>query len=148
MIDRIREMMNAKELTPSQFADFIQVPRAVISHILSGRNKPSLDVVLKIISSFPDLDLRWLLMGEQGELIKLALAERKISKASPSPADWAHLNEDGIISKGEGKMQKEEILSASIPSAQEKPREIERVVFFYSDKSFSEYRPNKESSTK
>ncbi|OWP62580.1 hypothetical protein CDA63_13130 [Hymenobacter amundsenii] len=64
MLDRIQELLTARELTSSQFADTIGVSRPVVSHILSGRNKPSLEVVQKIVAAFPDLSLAWLLNGE------------------------------------------------------------------------------------
>lgn len=64
MVERIRELLKARQLSPTQFADTIGVGRPVVSHILSGRNKPSLEVVQKIIASFPDLALPWLLNGE------------------------------------------------------------------------------------
>jgi transcriptional regulator with XRE-family HTH domain len=63
MVERIRELLQARQLTPTQFADAIGVARPIVSHILSGRNKPSLEVVQKIIAAFPDLSLPWLLSG-------------------------------------------------------------------------------------
>ncbi|MCB2379445.1 helix-turn-helix transcriptional regulator [Hymenobacter sp. BT635] len=63
MVDRIRTLLQARQLTPTQFADAIGVARPIVSHILSGRNKPSLEVVQKIIGAFPDLSLPWLLSG-------------------------------------------------------------------------------------
>jgi len=63
MITRIRELLEARQLSPTQFADLIGVGRPVMSHILSERNKPSLEVVQKIISAFPDISLPWLLAG-------------------------------------------------------------------------------------
>jgi DNA-binding XRE family transcriptional regulator len=63
MITRIRELLETRQLTPTQFADLIGVGRPVISHILSERNKPSLEVVQKIIGAFPDVSLPWLLTG-------------------------------------------------------------------------------------
>ncbi|WP_188558994.1 helix-turn-helix domain-containing protein [Hymenobacter glacieicola] len=60
---RIRELLSARQLTPTQLADTIGVSRPIVSHILSGRNKPSLEVVQKIIVAFPDLSLPWLLSG-------------------------------------------------------------------------------------
>ena len=63
MVDRIREILSVRQLTPTQFADTIGVARPIVSHILSGRNKPSLEVVQKIIAAFPGLSLPWLLSG-------------------------------------------------------------------------------------
>jgi transcriptional regulator with XRE-family HTH domain len=63
MVDRIRELLSARQFTPTQFADTIGVARPIVSHILSGRNKPSLEVIQKIVDAFPDLSLPWLLKG-------------------------------------------------------------------------------------
>ncbi|MBC6698669.1 helix-turn-helix domain-containing protein [Hymenobacter puniceus] len=63
MVERIKELLQADQLTPTQFADRIGVARPIISHILSGRNKPSLEVVQKILAAFPQLSLDWLLKG-------------------------------------------------------------------------------------
>jgi transcriptional regulator with XRE-family HTH domain len=60
---RIKKVMDFHDLTASLFADKIGVQRSSISHILSGRNKPSLDFVLKITSEFNDVDIHWLLNG-------------------------------------------------------------------------------------
>ncbi|GAA3994385.1 hypothetical protein GCM10022408_00920 [Hymenobacter fastidiosus] len=63
MVERIRDILKARQLTPTQFADAIGLARPIVSHILSGRNKPSLEVIQKIIAAFPDLSLPWLLSG-------------------------------------------------------------------------------------
>ena len=63
MVDRIRQLLQHKQLTPTQFADAIGIARPIVSHILSGRNKPSLEVVQKILAAFADLSMPWLLNG-------------------------------------------------------------------------------------
>ncbi|MDQ2769732.1 MAG: helix-turn-helix domain-containing protein [Bacteroidota bacterium] len=63
MVERIRNLIEIRQLTPTQFADMIGVARPVISHILSGRNKPSLDVVQRILAAMPELSMPWLLNG-------------------------------------------------------------------------------------
>ncbi|HEX8349404.1 MAG TPA: helix-turn-helix domain-containing protein [Hymenobacter sp.] len=82
MVERIRQLLETKQLTPTQFADAIGVARPIVSHILSGRNKPSLEVVQKIIAAFPDLALPWLLNGV-GEM--LARPTPAIPSASAGP---------------------------------------------------------------
>ena len=62
--DRIEYLMNLYELTPSQFSDKTGIQRASVSHILSNRNKPSLEILLKIYHTFPDVELAWLVAGE------------------------------------------------------------------------------------
>jgi len=57
---RLQKVMDFYGETSSSFAEKIGVQRSSISHILSGRNKPSLDFILKVLSSFPDVELYWL----------------------------------------------------------------------------------------
>ena len=64
MHDRIKIWIESKGLKSSSFADKIGVNRATISHVLSGRNKPSIDFLHKMITSFPDLNLNWIVSGE------------------------------------------------------------------------------------
>ena len=61
---RLAEIMAHYQLTAAAFAERIDVQRSGISHILSGRNKPSLDFVLKVVRAFPEVDLYWLLNGK------------------------------------------------------------------------------------
>lgn len=65
--ERIELLMKCYELTPSQFADRTGIQRASVSHIISGRNKPSLEVLQKIYDAFPELDLKWLMTGHGDE---------------------------------------------------------------------------------
>lgn len=61
--DRIVELIKFLELSPTAFADEIGIQRSGLSHIMKGRNKPSLDVVQKIVTRFPDINLTWLVNG-------------------------------------------------------------------------------------
>ena len=63
MVERIRTLLESRQLTPTQFADLIGVARPIVSHILSGRNKPSLEVVQRILAAMPELAMPWLLNG-------------------------------------------------------------------------------------
>lgn len=65
--NRIIEIMEKSGLTPSEFADKIEVQRSAISHITSGRNKPSLEFLIKIKSAFPEIDTDWLIFGTEKE---------------------------------------------------------------------------------
>src|SRR5688572_30899687 len=61
---RLQNVIDYYNESASSFAEKIGVQRSSISHILSGRNKPSLDFVLKVLSSFPEVELYWLLNGK------------------------------------------------------------------------------------
>ncbi|PQJ78359.1 helix-turn-helix domain-containing protein [Polaribacter porphyrae] len=110
--NRIKKVMDFHQLSASLFADKIGVQRSSISHILSGRNKPSLDFILKITTTFKNVDIHWLLNGK-GNFPK----ENNTStlKASPTPPN---LFQD---SSNTGK-------------------QIQRIVVFYNDGTFDEYR--------
>ncbi len=63
MKDRIKQIMQNERLTSSAFADKLQLGRAVVSHILNGRNNPSLEVVTRILSQWDNINPDWLLTG-------------------------------------------------------------------------------------
>ena len=69
MKDRIIQLLNSEGLSASKFADIIGVQRSSMSHILSGRNNPSLDFIQKIMRSFPHISGDWLIPGS-GEMSK------------------------------------------------------------------------------
>lgn len=85
MVERIREILETRHLTPTQFADAIGIARPIISHILSGRNKPSLEVVQKITAAFPDLPLAWLLHGIGAMEVPAATGPRPEPAPVPAP---------------------------------------------------------------
>ncbi|MFT6210252.1 MAG: transcriptional regulator with XRE-family HTH domain [Bacteroidia bacterium] len=62
--ERVRKIMEDNSLSSSQMADRIGVQRSAISHILSGRNKPSLDFIIKVLEAFENVSSDWILKGE------------------------------------------------------------------------------------
>lgn len=82
MVERIRILLESRQLTPTQFADVIGVARPIVSHILSGRNKPSLEVVQRILAALPDLAMPWLLNGT-GPMLMGIVAAPVLSVAIP-----------------------------------------------------------------
>ncbi len=67
MVSRFKMILEELQLTPSEFADRIGVQRSSISHVLSGRNKPGLDFLEKILNTFPEIDAAWLITGKKGQ---------------------------------------------------------------------------------
>lgn len=63
MVDRVLLVLKIKNLTPSKFADEIGIQRSSMSHIMSGRNLPSLDLITKILNKYPDINSEWLIQG-------------------------------------------------------------------------------------
>lgn len=65
--DRLRMIMESHKLNAGSFADKIGVQRSNVSHVLSGRNKPSFDFVEKLLHAFPRVSAEWLFTGRQSE---------------------------------------------------------------------------------
>ena len=64
-INRLQELMTQKQLSAAAFASKIGVQRSSVSHILAQRNRPSLEFILKIHDAFEEIDLTWLILGQQ-----------------------------------------------------------------------------------
>ncbi len=65
--ERLTTIINNNNLNASSFADKLNIQRSNLSHILSGRNKPSLDFIEKFISKFPNEDVIWLITGNKSD---------------------------------------------------------------------------------
>jgi len=112
-VRRLEKVMNYYGLSASAFADKIAVQRSTISHLLTGRNRPSLEFVLKVVKSFPEVNLYWLLNGKgsfpavQKETALLHPAEPALSSESSS-----------------------------------KSKSIKKIIIFYEDGSFESFNKN------
>ena len=121
-------------LSPSTFADQIGVQRSSISHLLSGRNKPSLDFVLKVFDTFLQIDLYWLL-GQKELKQQLKISSTELSS---SPVEKVHvpIKEEKKLTK-----QLEEKVSETIKTKIIQSSEVEKIVVFYTNGTFAEYSP-------
>ncbi|WP_299821805.1 helix-turn-helix transcriptional regulator [uncultured Pontibacter sp.] len=142
MVERIKVLMEYKGLTSTQFADTVEVPRAVISHILSGRNKPSLEVITKIVAAFPEVSVNWMLLGE-GEMLK-ALAPpvapvSDVLKEPLLPSDKQPTAPAKPVDND--KVQNKSIPDSAAAASTHQDKAIEQIVVFYTDKTFTAYKP-------
>ena len=136
MINRIQLILKTKNLTPTRFADMIQVQRSGISHILSGRNKPSLDFVMKIFSTYPEINPDWLLFGK-GEMF---LSPKK-KKALEEIILETQKTGAGQIVKDEDPAEYKTKNDLSQKKSSKGKSEIEKIIVFFNDYSFQEYSP-------
>lgn len=128
---RLQKVIEYYGESASSFAEKIGVQRSSISHILSGRNKPSLEFVLKVLSSFPEVELYWLLNGKGNFPAEKNAVEVK-SEIPPRPES------KNLFSEVEEKTP--ETNSTSISQIQQhSKKEIERIVIFYKDGSFQNF---------
>jgi len=142
-IKRLEKILDYYNLNASSFADKIGVQRSSLSHLLSGRNKPSLDFILKINDVFPEVDLYWILNGK-GNFPKMEPVNDKfesliLNSDSPTPIDLFSKTEAPIeIDKNLNKTN-----SKQLPSNMnfEISDEIEKIAFFYKNGTFKIFNP-------
>lgn len=121
---RLEQILDYYGLSASAFADKIEFNRSSISHLLSGRNKPSLDFVLKVLKTFPEVELHWLLNGKGTFPKNDSEVGQKPERHSPTH----NTNTEELPYQKEEKNTPENIPQNSA--------EIERIVFFYKDGTF------------
>jgi len=148
-VNRILEIMGKSGLTPSEFADKIDVQRSAISHITSGRNKPSLEFLIKIKNAFPEIDTDWLIFGVEKEEIfeekkdesPTPISEIQPNKnISPSLFDEEKLSENSANLNASLNFQNDEKSTSEIISAKNtSAKKIIRVVVFYADGTFEDF---------
>ena len=131
---RLKKIMDYYSLSAAAFAESIEVPRSSISHIASGRNKPSLDFVLKITETYKEVDLQWLLKGLG------VFPKNNPGSQSPSPKTKNQLSHK-ISELGFPDLSQATTASAYLT----KDIGIEKVLVFYVDGTFEAYTPNKQS---
>ncbi|NRD20167.1 helix-turn-helix transcriptional regulator [Winogradskyella eckloniae] len=117
---RLQKVIDFYNETASSFAEKIGVQRSSISHILSGRNKPSLDFVMKVLHYYPEVELYWLMNGKGIFPKDLPSAEHTKKTTTPTPS-----------------LPKSEMLTTK----PESKSEIEKIVIFYKDGTFKSYKP-------
>ncbi len=81
MVNRINLLLQAKNITARQFAEEIGIQPSGMSHILSGRNNPSLDFVMKVVRRYPEIDINWLMFGK-GEMYESGRGGSVVASAS------------------------------------------------------------------
>lgn len=132
---RLKEIFEYYELSASSFADRIDVGRASISHILSGRNKPSLDFVMRVVSTFEEVELYWLLNGK-GDFPPLPETSRAFKNDETSLEKKLETPKDLFSSE---QIQNKNQTSPELNTSANHNKIISKVIIFYSDGSFESY---------
>lgn len=94
MTDRLQKIMEYAGVPPNKFAAILGIQRSSISHMMSGRNNPSLTVVQKILKCYPDISADWLLFGEGSMLKNGASASTPAPSTPPLPQTEAKAEPD------------------------------------------------------
>ena len=140
MIDRIRKILEYYNLSASQFADKVGVQRSSISHVLSGRNKPSLEFVQKVLQNFPEISSDWIISGKGNIIAEIENSDLFTDNNNEKNED------DYSVGKMKPVQEEKEKLTKPIKTVKENPisvkdQNIERIVIFYKNGKFKEYIP-------
>lgn len=148
MKDRIKKIMEIEHLSPTQFADRLQINRAVISHILNGRNNPSLDVVTKILGEMNYINPEWLLNGNSS-IFKEGIDPDTIAKEPDlfhqDKAEHAkshdaanHAQETAFR---EPPFEMKDTAEKRVASQKECEKKITQIIIYYNDNTFETFIP-------
>lgn len=137
MKDRIAHIMRAKNLKASDFASLLGIQPSAISHILAGRNRPSLELVKKIKETFPEYNLDWIVFGvgpmTSSESSKEAFQEAQASiQMIHETSDTLPLSPDPIFADDS---------DIDTPAPSTIPPSTQSVILLYDDGTFESFRP-------
>lgn len=169
MKDRITLFLASEGISPAEFADKIGVQRSSVSHVLNGRNYPSASFIQKMLGSYKTLNPRWLLMGEgmmsdakptsfkQPSLFQVTAApetsptlkennnkEDRAVKVIPNQLFDNHTDKEpsSVSNNRPAELNLAQSMSDLITNSADN-KEVERIVLFFKDKTFTTYAPSK-----
>ena len=140
---RLQQFINAENITQSELADTIGVARGSISHILSGRNKPSFDLIEKMASCYPALNIEWLITGkgkmyknhapvvQEGDLFDSVEDENEVVSEEEIAESMAEMTPSKLVQPRSSTLSRR-------AQSQKNQRVISRILVFFSDGTFQE----------
>lgn len=144
MKERIDQIMKKEGLTSTRFAEEIGIQRAAVSHILTGRNNPSLDVVTKILYRFPQVSSDWLLFGKGEMYIDKTMAEvpHLFKNTTLFPDEDTDVTEYAKEIKSNTPINVPEVPKVEQVKVVELPaKKVTKIMLFYSDSTFDTFIP-------
>ena len=151
MDGKLRILMQSENLTASKLSEILEVKPAAISHILSGRNKPSFEMLCKIVNRFPQINPYWLL-GDDPEMRKSNVpisTQATASATSPGSASALGTGTSrslfDLVNEDSGRGGQSDIATSlsNVPISTLGHSEIEKIIIVYRDQTFEELRPKK-----
>ena len=140
--DKIKQILADKNISPSLFADEIGIQRSSMSHILAGRNKPSLDIVQKIVKRYPELGTNWIMDDENVPVTASDTADSPKPVQYPSMRGTKNNPAQSAVPAYAPKL--DPMISAPNNNGlpQEQAKRIQKILVFYSDGTFEEFNKN------
>lgn len=143
MNSRIQKFIEAEGLTAARFADAVGVQRSNVSHVLSGRNKPSFDFIEKMLLKYPALSSEWLILGK-GSMYKESHMPSLFNLPAAESPDTTHKKSDvNPVEAGQASTNAQEQPTA-IPDklVPQNGKKLTRILLCYSDGSFEVFDSN------
>ena len=134
-------LLREKQLTATSLARLLEIQPSGISHIMSGRNKPSFDLVVKILTAFPDINPDWLLL-DSDEVYRRG--EAAASSALFGFDDLGSENEPLLgleknIEFSEGKTEVQNLPMQNFSAERNSGKAVDRIVILYADGTFESF---------
>jgi len=143
MKERILEFLRKENKSSAQFAEEIGVQPSGISHILSGRNNPSLDFILKMLDKYPFISTDWLLFGKGSMYSEKAQPGLFVDNTLPFP-DFTERKSISEPARPEIVPEKEVSQGIVPEKTASATLEVMKIVWFYNDNTFEEFMPRKD----
>lgn len=146
MKERIAKIIENENMSSTMFAERLGIGKAVVSHILNGRNNPSLDVVSRIMKAMPHIDTDWLVNGE-GEMLKAEYKDKMLTNegelfvqegafSDHSTARGHKIDGFGLNNQLEAPHSVE---SKEVVLPIERVKKIKQIIIYYDDNTFETF---------
>jgi transcriptional regulator with XRE-family HTH domain len=147
MKERILQLLDLEKISPSKFADLIGVQRSSVSHVISGRNKPSFDFLQKTLKAFPGLKADWLMLGDgpmyghmvrNSDLFDVSSTGEELKEDDISaPIETQSIPDETFIAHNE----QDTIETNEDDSVLNNSPKVLQVMIFYDDDTFTSFKP-------
>jgi len=149
MHDRLKQFLTMEGLSPARFAEIMGIQRSGISHLLSGRNRPSFEFLEKIMTAYPDINPEWLILGKgrpyksdrplpenasKSDLFT-EIPESGTAEETEIVADFQEIEDENTV-EHRPENPKFDLPSAVTPSV--KAKKIARIIVFFNDGTYEE----------
>ena len=146
MKDRIKQIIEREKLSSKEFANLCEIQVSNVSHLLSGRSKPSLDTIQKILAAFPTLNTDWLMTGKLPMYKHEKLSQPDLFDLFPTEESNIQVSEPqnrvNVAPKPTQVAENQVVTTDTIVKEVVKeipPKKIQRIVVYYTDNTYDEF---------
>ena len=146
MKDRIKQIIEREKLSSKEFANLCDIQVSNVSHLLSGRSKPSLDTIQKILAAFPTLNTDWLMTGKLPMYKHEKLSQPDLFDLFPTEESNIQVSEPqtrvNVAQKPTQIAENQVVTTNTIVKEVVKeipPKKIQRIVVYYTDNTYDEF---------